>query len=230
MAYPTHIAATLSGATTRQLTYWRRPRSGTPLLVPELGRSGNTLLYSFRDVVALRTFVYLRRDLPLQRVRKAVETLRRLTKDEAQVDIDGASGLSEQHLSQYRLYTAGESVVWQRPDGSYVDLYEQPGSLRLAAVMEAVFGPFENRQGEAVVPLYQPRPNVEVDPDTRGGFPVIRGTRIDFDLVASLVRDGVPPEEISAYYPSVTTEAARDAAELLTLVERNRSRRLASTS
>lgn len=229
MAYPTHIAATLSGATARQLAYWRRPRRGEPLLVPELGRSGNTLLYSFRDVLALRTFVYLRRDLSLQRVRKAVETLRHLTTDDASPD-DGTSSLSERHLSQYRLYTAGDSVVWQRPDGSYVDLYEHPGAMRLQAVMETVFGPFENWQGETVVPLYRPKPNVQVDPDTRGGFPVIIGTRIDFDLVASLVRDGVQPDDISAFYPTVSAEAARDAADFLALVERNRTRRPARVS
>src|SRR5690606_38444220 len=72
VAYPTHIAATLSGASLRQLAYWRRPHGDGPLLAPELGTDGGRLLYSFRDVVALRTFVYLRESLPLQRIRKAV--------------------------------------------------------------------------------------------------------------------------------------------------------------
>ncbi len=49
---------------------------GERLLVPELRQAGRPLLYSFRDVIALRTFVYLRGEHSLQKVRKAVSTLR----------------------------------------------------------------------------------------------------------------------------------------------------------
>jgi uncharacterized protein (DUF433 family) len=39
------------------------------------------------------------------------------------------------------------------------------------------------------------------------------GTRIPATGVAALLRDGVPPERIGDYYPGVTPEAARDAAD-----------------
>lgn len=226
MAYPTHIAATLSGASLRQLAYWRRPHGDGPLLAPELGTDGGRLLYSFRDVVALRTFVYLRESLPLQRIRKAVASLRGLTADERGVD---EHGFSVTHLSQYELYAAGDSVVWRRPDG-FVDLVENPGSYRLQAVMEDVFGPFRNMQGADVVALFEPRPNVQVDPETQGGYPVIKGTRIEFDLVSSLVRDGLPPAEVSDFYPAVTAAAARDAVEFADLVDAYRSGSVAAAS
>jgi uncharacterized protein (DUF433 family)/DNA-binding transcriptional MerR regulator len=219
VAYPTHIAATLSGATLGQLAYWRRAHGDGPLLAPELGRDGGRVLYSFRDVVALRTFVYLRESLPLQRIRKAVHSLRELTADDRGVD---RHGFSATHLSQYELYAAGDSVVWRRPDG-FVDLVENPGSYRLQAVMEDVFGPFRNMQGADVVALFEPRPNVQVDPDTQGGYPVIKGTRIEFDLVSSLVRDGVRPAEIAEFYPAVTEAAALDAADFADLVDAYRS-------
>lgn len=74
MAYRAKMAAALSGASPRQLGTWRRgPR---PLLVPEV--STNPILYSFRDLVALRTFTYLRETVSLQKIRKALGTLRDL--------------------------------------------------------------------------------------------------------------------------------------------------------
>ncbi|MGQ0779471.1 MAG: MerR family transcriptional regulator, partial [Pseudonocardiales bacterium] len=78
VSYQPVVAAALSGATLRQLSYWRSSRSTeAPLLAPELHKPRSRVSYSFRDVVALRTFVYLRsRKVPLQRVRKAVRSLR----------------------------------------------------------------------------------------------------------------------------------------------------------
>jgi len=32
---------------------------------------------------------------------------------------------------------------------------------------------------------------------------VVSGTRVPYDLVAGLVRDGIPPENIKDYYPSL---------------------------
>jgi uncharacterized protein (DUF433 family)/DNA-binding transcriptional MerR regulator len=204
VAYPTDITATLSGASLRQLAYWRRPKDGVALLAPELGECGGRLLYSFRDVIALRTFVFLREQLPLQRIRKAVSNLRDLG--------------STDHLSRYRLFVSGKSVVWQDPEeDTFVDLVEQPGALRLAAIMGDVMRPF-TRQGRKVVDLVHPRPNIEIDPEIQGGYPVIRGTRIEFDLVASLIEDGMRPSEVKSIYPSVSAAGARDAARFAEVV------------
>jgi hypothetical protein len=66
MAFPVPLASTLSGATVKQLAYWRaRTRSAPPLLVPATKESGR-YLYSWLDVVALRT---IRRRLPQLRER-----------------------------------------------------------------------------------------------------------------------------------------------------------------
>lgn len=37
--------------------------------------------------------------------------------------------------------------------------------------------------------------------------------------VATLVRDGVPPDQIGEFYPGVTAEAARDAADFSEYVD-----------
>src|SRR5215210_5525857 len=91
MAYPVPLTVTLSGATVDQLAYWRRHTpSHPPLLEPHAKRSGR-YLYSWADVIALRSIVYLRQDKSLPRIRVAVRTLARLQADEWT------------HLSSYKL-------------------------------------------------------------------------------------------------------------------------------
>ena len=67
------LAAALSGATVNQLRHWRSPRTG-PLLVPEIA-TGPGVVYSFQDVLALRTFVRLRENASLQKIRAAIGNL-----------------------------------------------------------------------------------------------------------------------------------------------------------
>jgi uncharacterized protein (DUF433 family) len=202
MAYPTHVAAALTGASVRQLQYWRKGPSA--LLLPENRREGRAL-YSFRDLVALRTFVYLREDLPLQRIRRAVQTMREFGNTD--------------HLSEYRLYRSGSSVVWAEDEEHLVDLVEAPGQYRIAALMRDVLESFHNMQGREVVPLLRPRARLQVDPEVRVGFPVVRDTRIPYHLVAGLVADGVAPKDVAHFYPAVGAADARDAASFYELTE-----------
>jgi uncharacterized protein (DUF433 family) len=112
--------------------------------------------YSFPDVVALRAFVYLRsRDVPLQRVRKAVQSLRDM----------GAT----EHLSSCQFVAVDRDVVWKISDDVAVDLTRRPGQQ------------------------------------------VIAGTRVPYDVVASLLEDGVTAEEVAGFYPAVSATAARGA-------------------
>ncbi len=150
-AYPTHVAAAMSGASLRKLQYSRQRRDGGPLLTPE-GRAGGRVLYSFRDVMALRTFVYLREQLPLQRVRKAVSNLGELG--------DGA------RLSTYCLYVSGSSIEWAESDDKRCR-----ASTNWRLRCETSSSRFTNIQGEEVVDLLRPRPRLAVDPGVRGGLP-----------------------------------------------------------
>ena len=74
MAYATKMAAALSGATVSQLRHWRNPRTG-PLLVPEIAATPRAV-YSFQDVLVLRSFVRLREHASLQKIRSAIGNLR----------------------------------------------------------------------------------------------------------------------------------------------------------
>lgn len=198
VAYKPVVAAALSGATLRQLSYWRSSRSTeAPLLAPELHKPRSRVSYSFRDVVVLRTFVYLRSgEVPLQRVRKAVRSLRDL----------GAT----EHLSSYQLVALGRDVVWKVSEDVAVDLTRSPGQQVIAQMVD-ILAAFRDAHDREVVPLYQPKPGVAVDPEIRGGYPVIAGTRVPYDMVASLLEDGFTAEEVAEFYPSVSANAARGA-------------------
>jgi uncharacterized protein (DUF433 family)/DNA-binding transcriptional MerR regulator len=201
MAFPIPIASVLTGATVRQLAYWRRrTKSSEPLLVPEGKRSGR-YLYSWADVVALRSIVYLRQEKSLPRIRRAVEMLRQLEAAEWT------------HLSAYRLISTDSSIVVTTPSGQLLDLEQQPGTILAEVLMADVLAPFSTSGGREVPDLKRPRPRITVDPAVLGGYPVIAGTRVPFDVVAQLADDDLDAQEIVAIYPSVDPEAIDDAAE-----------------
>ena len=153
MSYAPKLAAALSGATVRQLAYWRRPGpDGQPVLIPEYSAS-RPIDYSFRDVVALRTCVRLR----------------------------------------------------------------QRGNLVIHQFVE-VLQPFYV-QGRQIPALLEPREHVQVDPGVRGGEPVISGTRIPYDEVAALLRDGLAADDIGEFFPEVSPAAARDALDFASYVD-----------
>jgi len=163
------------------------------------------MAYSVRDVVALRTFVYLRsRDVPLQRIRKAVASLRK----------PGEAG----HLSEYPLVAVGRDVAWRISNGEAVDLTNSPGQAVLARMVDIV-APFVNMRSQSVVDLR--RPSRGISGDTRGSWriPGPGGIRVPYDLVASLLDDGLVPAAITDIYPSVSVEAVYDAAEFAQYVE-----------
>lgn len=176
-----------------QLSYWRAQN----ILVPEIESVNRPYLYSFRDIIALRTFAWIRGDHSLQMIRRMFDTLGELDMVE--------------HPSAYKIAKLGSSLGVQRDDGVIIDVAKEPGQ-EVIGTLENVFAEFEDRKGRKVDDLLHPRQGVEVNPDRLGGWPTIAGTRIPFDTIADLVADGsIPPEKISAYYPGVSAAAARDA-------------------
>ena len=203
MAYPVKMAAALSGATVNQLRHWRSARTG-PLLVPEVATAPR-VLYSFKDVLALRTCVRLREQTSLQKIRSAIQSLR---------DLGEAD-----HLASYRLVSDKRGNIQLVSEDEVVNLGSNPGQLQVVAVIGEVIESFAARAGVLVPPLLHPRPHLDVDPETQGGTPVIADTRVPYDAVADLMRDGVPAARIADYYPSVTAEAAEDALDFARYVD-----------
>jgi len=141
--------------------------------------------------------------------------------------VETAALSDQEHLSAYELYVLGDTIVWVDPRGAaqrrrYVGLVKRPGQEYLSAVMEQILEPFRTETGK-VLALPSPLPRISVDPEVLGGFPVIAGTRVPYDLVAGLVRDGVPPPEVRAFYPSVDAAGALDAEAFASYVDRYRT-------
>lgn len=208
MAFPVPIASYLTGASPRQLGYWRQPTAAAPpLLQPATRRSGR-YLYSWADVVALRAIVYLRQEKSLSKIRTAVKNLRELEADQWE------------HLAEYRLAATEKTIVVVTPDGTIYDLELSPGTILESVLMEDVLGPFTaNRQ--KVPALGRPRAMLQVHPRILGGYPVIAGSRVPFDAVASLAEEGAEAAEIVEIYPSVDPRGipdARDFAKHVALV------------
>lgn len=202
MAYAPTMAAALSGATIDQLRHWRSGRTG-PLLAPEIPE-GRRIFYSFRDVLALRTCVKLRQTASLQKVRLAIGNLRDLGE--------------VKHLASYRLESDRNGNIQLVREDEAIDLVHG-GQRQLFVVLRDVIEAFPIRAGVVVPNLLQPRERLSVDPAIQGGFPVITGTRVPYDAVANLIRDAVPAEQVSEYYPSVSPEAACDAFDFALYVD-----------
>lgn len=197
MAFPIPLTSKMSGATPDQLRYWRT----RGILRPEIEDEKSPYLYSFRDIVALRTLAWLRGDHSLQMIRRAFSTLSELDMVE--------------HPASYTLVKLGKSigVVDQNDPGQAIDLVREPGQITVGT-LEDVFARFESHNRRVVDPLLHPRDGVEVNPSRLGGWPTITGTRVPFDVVASLIGDGsVPAEDVAFYYPDVSPQAARDALD-----------------
>ena len=190
--YTCVLAAALSGATVGQLRHWRRQ---PPVFTPEY-QTRHKVLYSYRDVVALRSIAFLRENdmTSMQSIRKSIRNLRALGKIE--------------HLSEYKLVRSDSTIVLVDGDEA-VDLLRQPGNIVLATMVD-VFSEFNGRMGH-VLPFQRPVPGLVVDPEVCSGFPVVEGTRVGYDQVAGLMADDVPAEDIAQFFPSVNAEAARAA-------------------
>lgn len=203
MAYSTQMAAALSGATTGQIKGWRQDRGRGPVLVPEI-QSRPKALYSFRDVLALRSFARLREKFSLQDIRKAMNNL---------------AAMGElAHPSSYTLIEDGKTIVLYGDDTHSTDLLRKPGQ-RVIATLADIMEPFAPRPGVIIPHLLRPRAHVTVDPETQSGQPVITGTRVPYDAVTELLNDGVPADEIADYYPGVTAEAVQDAVDFARYVD-----------
>lgn len=100
----------LSGVTTAQLSYWRKPHGEQPPVLEPSLRHGRRIYYSFEDVVALRSFAHLRAAVSLPKLRKAVRYL--------------LDQYPDTHLSEHKLLSARHlrTVVHLTADGEYVDL------------------------------------------------------------------------------------------------------------
>lgn len=198
MAFDKALASYLTGATESQLTTWAR----NGLLVPEI-RDGRRRLYSFRDLLALRTMAKLRSKVSLQKIRRAFDTMSELELTD--------------HPSHYELVAHEDSIrLVERSSaiGHVVTDLVRNRTQTVLVSLDDVMAPFRNFRGDQVVDFRRPRPHLEVREGRMGGIPTAEGTRVTFDSIARLLEGGdIAPERVADFYPTVTLEGALDAVD-----------------
>lgn len=199
MSFPVELTAVLTGASIGQLRRWNRDG----LVVPEVN-ANRPMLYSFRDLVALRSVCFLRSEVSLQKIKRAFNNL----PDHELMD----------HPSTYRFATDGRTVVvWT--ENRFMDLVENPGQFDLLTI-DHVYRSFTNLQQRKVVDFEFPRKHLQVNPHRMGGWPTVRGTRVPYDAIADLVADGdISADEVPEYFPTVPPSAVADAVSFQQEVE-----------
>jgi len=192
----------LTGLSKSRLLYWDRTVFFAPSYADDNRRSPYSRIYSFRDVVGLRTLWRLTEEfhVSLQHLRKVAEKLSHLT--------------SELWSSQV-LYVLDKKVV-----------FDETGAGRLREVLSGQYvnglalGEVISDMRKAVDRLRQRQPS-QIGQITRSRFinhnaPVIAGTRIPVSAILDFAEAGYTTEEIVQEYPDLTI---RDVAAALTYRE-----------
>ena len=189
--YSTREAALLAGTTTSSLTYLHRQE----LLSPRELRSGRC--WNFRDVVAVRTWAYLKSRSPRRVSSGVVTALARFAGDTEAVQL-GA--------------TSEGDVLVNRGDG-WVNVVTGQSALRMDITdIDAVFRPFRYGSGRTM-DLLRASPNTRLFPTVLNGTPRLHGHRISAKALAS-VDENHGREAIEAAYPELEGVAFEDTVDV----------------
>ena len=153
-------------------------------------------LYSFRDLVALRTVAWLRTNTSLQKVRRAFAQL-------------GEFDLTD-HPAAYEFAVGSVAAVSRCGRMRVHGPREEPGQYQFYTLAD-VFRPFNNRNDEMIVDFQKPRPTLRSTQRKLGGWPTIDGTRVPFDIVADALSGDLPlsSDQVQAFYPGESERGAR---------------------
>lgn len=193
MSFPENLTSVLTGATVHQLRWWRT----TGLVTPEI-RPKRPPLYSFRDLLLLRSVVFLRSKRSSQQVHKAIGAIPNV------VD-------AFEHPSEFLFGVDDSTIYLGTPDGEAIDILRNVGQPTIFTFEEMLHS-FPNFKGTQVPDFHSPEAHIEVHPGRLGGWPTVAKTRIPFNTIAQLVDyETVYPEDVEHYYPTVSADAAQDA-------------------
>ena len=189
--YPTREAALLAGATTSSFNYLHKHR----LLVPRDLRGGRC--WNFRDVVAIRTWRYLKSQSPRRVSSNVVTALARFAGDTEAVQL-GA--------------TSEGRVLVNHGDG-WVNVETGQSALGMDITdIDAVFRPFPYGGG-TTIDLLRASPNTRLYPTKLNGTPHLDGNRISAKALASV--DALCRREaIEAAYPELEGTVFEDTVDV----------------
>jgi DNA-binding transcriptional MerR regulator len=206
-AYPADRAASLAGVPTSTLHYWAREK----VLVPSVSQE-RLKLWSFADLMALRTIAWLRRpkvDATGRDIAKtSMKSVRRALRDLRDLDLslwreDGTSTVLVDRGGSIH-FDYGETLV--TPVGAASQQVVAGELLDLAA-------PFSD-QGRQGPDLRRPRPQLRIVPGKLAGAPHVAETRLETEALFALAQRGVAAEQIARLYPFAAPQAIAQALEL----------------
>ena len=193
----------LTGVKAHTLVVWDREDFFRPSLAYEERRSPYSRIYSFEDVVGLRTLSVLRKRVSAQHLKKAAVRLKQH---------------SGKPWSELTLYTLKNEVHFKRPDNGKIEgaVSGQYGATipleSVAEEMREKANELKNRDRTKIGQIEQHR-------FVMSNAPVLAGTRIRVSDVVSLLKAGFSEAAVLEEYPDLTIDdikAARIFEEELT--------------
>jgi uncharacterized protein (DUF433 family) len=194
-AFSAEQVAGLTGLSLNQLAYWRN--TGFFGSKPE---KGEPALYSFRELVGLRTVALLRRKIPLQELRRVGEWL---------------AAHHQDPWSSLRFYLAGRTVVFGYPGSEQLvstrpagqtEMGEEYALERVAADVRQDARRLRERTPEQIGRVVQRR-------NVAGNAPVIEGTRIRTSAIWNFRQAGCTIADIQRQYPRLTEKDIKAALD-----------------
>jgi len=200
MAFTTEHVCRLTGLSKRQIRYWDDTGFFSPTLLDEHRQRAFGRIYSFRDIVGLRTIAILRNDhkVPLQELRRVGAWLQRE---------------HETPWSSLRFALKGRTVVFIDPASGAPT---EP-SGRGQTVLPIALLPIANEMGKAAERLRERQPD-QIGKLERKRYVVhnawvVAGTRIPTEAIWNFHEAGRSTKQIIAEYPRLTAEDVRAAIE-----------------
>lgn len=186
----------LTGLSARQIGYWAKTGFFSPTLLDEYGRRAFGRIYTFRDVVGLRTIAILRNEhaVPLQELRRAGEWLH--SKHDAP-------------WSSLKFALRGRKVVFYDPSSGVAVEPRGAGQEVLSIALEPIAA-----EMRSAAERLRERKKDQIGRLVRNRYVVhnawvIAGTRIPSSAIWNYHQAGFSTEDIIKEYPRLT---ARDVA------------------
>ena len=199
-AFTAEHVCRLTGLSARQLGYWDKTEFFSPTLLDDHRRRAFGRIYSFRDVVGLRTIAILRNihRLPLQELRRVGAWLKQR---------------HETPWSSLRFALTGRKVVFIDPD---VDVAVEPVGAG-QEVLDVTLQPIADDMRRAADRLKERRPE-QIGQVSRNRYVVhnawvVAGTRIPTTAIWNFHQAGYSAKQIIAEYPRLTRKDIRAAID-----------------
>lgn len=197
-AFTTKDVSRLTGLSTRQIVYWDNTGVYSPSIARGHRRQAHGRIYSFRDVVALRTLALIRDRVSLQEIRRVGSWLR---------------AHYESPFSRLRFHLWGETIVFSDPSTGELVSTAPPGQriipFNLEEIAEDIAARFRKQQQREPSKIGHIERHRYV---ARNDY-VVAGTRVPTQAVWEFHRSKYDAGAIRKEFPSLSIDDIRAAIE-----------------